>query len=365
MTNIDKILKDFSSFGISTATNATKYTTYPTPFSSLNSLIGGIPKARFTTFAGPEHTGKGAICAQIIADLQAKDPNFIALWTDAESSFDELWAKKLGVDLDRLIIQRYTKEINSMEKLLDQSMDLLKKMDINMWVLDSIGALLPSKDAYETKGKHQTEKSLEGTNMLNLQRKLGEFFRRANIFIAPRPQDNYEGCAVICIGQVYTDINAYVPMDVVKGGHALKHWAHLRLMFRRGPKSDWPEAIKIKTPDGQVREVFPGWSGRIKVEKTRINANEGKEILLPFKHGTGFDSKSATINSAFGLDLIERSGAIYSSPLLPGGVMKGKENVIKYFNDNPEAYQKLYDEVMIKASQDIPVDEDSEKNDND
>jgi RecA/RadA recombinase len=204
MTNpdIQKILKDFQGLGISTATNATKYSLYPTPFSTVNSLIGGIPKARFSTFAGPEHTGKGAFCAQLIADLQAKDPNFIALWTDAESSFDETWAKKLGVDLDRLIIQRYTVDINSMEKLLDQSMDLLGKLKINMWIIDSIGALLPSKDAYESKGKVQLHKSLEGTNMLNLQRKLGEFFRKANIYISPRPADNYEGCAVICIGQV-------------------------------------------------------------------------------------------------------------------------------------------------------------------
>jgi hypothetical protein len=152
-------------------------------------------------------------------------------------------------------------------------------------------------------------------------------------------------------------------MDVVKGGHALKHWAHLRLMFKRGPKSDWPEPVKIKTPDGETREVFPGWSGRIKVEKTRINANEGKEILLPFRHGIGFDSKNATINSAFGLGLIERSGAIYSSPLFPNGTIKGKDNAIKFLNDNQEAYKKLYDEVMIRAAQDIPVSEESEMND--
>lgn len=206
MNDISKILKDFEGLGITTASNATKYEFYNTPFPTVNNLIGGLPKARFSTIAGAEHTGKGAFCAQTIAHLQAQDPDFIALWTDAESAFDEDWAKKLGVDLDRLIIQRYTVEVNSMEKLLDQSIDLLKKLKINMWVIDSIGALLPSKDAYEQKGKNYTDKSLEGTNMLNLQRKLGEFFRKANIFIAPRPKENYAGCSVICIGQINTSL---------------------------------------------------------------------------------------------------------------------------------------------------------------
>lgn len=357
MNNISKILKDFEGLGITTASNATKYEFYSTPFPTVNSLIGGLPKARFCTIAGPEHTGKGAFCAQTIAHLQAQDPEFIALWTDAESSFDEDWAKKLGVDLDRLIIQRYTVEVNSMEKLLDQSIDLLKKIKVNMWVIDSIGALLPSKDAYEQKGKNYTDKSLEGTNMLNLQRKLGEFFRKANIFISPRPKDNYAGCAVICIGQIYTDINAYIPLDTVKGGNALKHWAHLRLMFRRGPKSDWPETIKIKTPDGETREVFPGWSGRMKIEKTRINSNEGKEILLPFKHGLGFDSRGSAINSAFGLGLIERAGPMYNNKHLPDGKMKGKEEVIKFFNTNDEAYNALIKDLTDISLQEILIEE--------
>lgn len=357
MTDISKILKEFEGLGITTASNATKYEFYDTPFPTVNNLIGGLPKGRYVTIAGAEHTGKGAFCAQTIAHLQAKDPNFIALWTDAESSFDETWAKKLGVDLDRLIIQRYTVDVNSMEKLLDQSIDLLKRVNINMWVIDSIGALLPSKDAYEQKGKNYTDKSLEGTNMLNLQRKLGEFFRKANIFIAPRPKDNYNGCAVICIGQIYLDINQYIPLDTVKGGNALKHWAHLRLMFRRGPKSDWPETIKIKTPDGETREVFPGWSGRMKIEKTRINSNEGKEILLPFKHGLGFDSRGSAINSAFGLGLIERSGPMYNNKHLPDGKMKGKEEVIKFFNTNDEAYNALIKDLTEISLQEILIEE--------
>lgn len=129
-------------------------------------------------------------------------------------------------------------------------------------------------------------------------------------------------------------------------------------MFRRGPKSDWPEPVKIKGPDGQTREVYPGWSGRIKIEKTRINANESKEILLPFKHGIGFDSKASTINSAFGLEIIKRTGPIYSCSYLPDGKLAGKDKVIEFFNTNEEAYQKLYADVATAA---IKVIEDDSK----
>ena len=357
-TNIDKILKDYKDLGITRASDAIKYTLFQTPFATVNNLIGGLPRGRYTTLAGPEHVGKGAFCAQVIAYLQSQDENFIALWTDAENSFDEAWASKLGVDLDRLLIQRYNAEVNTMEKLLDKSLDLLRSLNVSMWVIDSIGALVPKSDIFKTQGSNLVDKSLESTNMLNLQRKLGEFYRKANIIISPRAKDSYEGCAVILLGQIYAipnDVGA--DLQAVKGGNAVKHWAHLRLLMRRGPRSDWPEPINLKGHDGVVRKYFPGWSGRIKVDKTRINSNESKEILLPFTHGKGFDSRVSTINSAFGLGLIERSGAIYSNQYLPEGKMKGKDNVIKFFTTNDEAYKNLHESVMSVVIQDVPESE--------
>lgn len=86
-----------------------------------------------------------------------------------------------------------------MELLLDKALGLIKDLKPNMWIIDSIGALLPKDDAYDSKG---TDKSLEGTKMLNLQRKLGEFFRKANVLISPSVKDSYEGCAVLCLAQV-------------------------------------------------------------------------------------------------------------------------------------------------------------------
>lgn len=198
--NLEKILEKFKAAGIKRASEATKYEFFSTPFPTVTNLIGGIPRGRFTTIAGPEHTGKGAFCAQLVAYLQNQDPNFICLWTDAENAFDEEWAKKLGIDLDRLILQKYNPSAMMMERLLDDALELVKEAKIDLWIVDSIGALVPKNDVYESKGKVLINKSLESTNMLNLQRKLGEFYRKANIIISP--EGDYKGCAVVMIGQV-------------------------------------------------------------------------------------------------------------------------------------------------------------------
>lgn len=117
----------------------------------------------------------------------------------------------------------------------------------------------------------------------------------------------------------------------------------------------------VKGHDGVVRKLFPGWSGRIKVDKTRINANEGKEVLLPFTHGKGFDSKISTINSAFGLEIIKKAGAFYSYEHLPEGKVRGKDNVIKFLMENQEAFDKLNQDVLtaVSSHMEAVVEEDS------
>lgn len=344
---IKKINDKFESPVLGLASEFVPYELMDTPFTTLTTLVGGIPYGRFTTVAGPEHTGKGAFCLQLIAYQQAKDPNFVALWTDAESSFEPAWAEQLGVDLDRLIVQRYTPKADIMESLLDSALTIIRDTKaISLWVIDSIGALLPKADVYDSK---DAAKSLEGTKMLNLQVKMGEFYRKANIMIAPDPSANYKGCATILIGQVYTVPDAHVPLEAVRGGNSVKHWAHLRLILRRGPKSEWPDPVEAVGIDGNKYKIRTGWSGRFKVEKTRINKNESKEIALSFNNGKGFDSFDATINAAFGLGLFTRSGPTYTCGTFPDVKWKGRETVVQHFRDNPEAF-KLLEEACKEAA---------------
>jgi recombination protein RecA len=333
---------------LQTGEQAAAYDLLDTPFVTLNESIGGLPLGKFTTVAGPQHSGKGAFCLQVIAHHMAKDPEFRVLWLDAENALDLTWAEKLGVDLERLIVLKYTRKMDTMERLLDTALSLIKETNlINMWIIDSISALVPKADIYDSKDK---EKSLEQANMLNLQRKLGEFFRKANPIISPDKQEGYKGCAVVSIGQIYHAPTAQgIALEVVRGGNAFAHWAHLRLNFRRGPKSDWPDQIDTIGIDGVKRKIYPGWAGRIKIDKTRINGNEGQEVLLTFMLGRGFDSKSAAINAAFGLNIIERAGPTYKNSLLPDGKLVGKENVIKFFMDNEDKFHELEELINQKA----------------
>lgn len=146
----------------------------------------------------------------------------------------------------------------------------------------------------------------------------------------------------------YTVPTANVALEEVKGGNAVKHWAHLRLKFRRTGKADWPEKINIKGLDGTVRKVHPGWACSIKVDKTRINSNEGQELLLKFYLGRGFDSVISTITAAMGLDIITRSGPMYSCELLPEPV-KGKEALMELFQKDGALMSRL-GELVDKVS---------------
>ena len=155
--------------------------------------------------------------------------------------------------------------------------------------------------------------------------------------------------------------DAHVTLEAVKGGNAVKHWAHLRLLFRRGPRSDWPAPVEITGLDAKKRKVYPGWAGRIKVDKTRINENEMRELLIDFKHGVGFDSKPGIINAAFGLNLITRAGAYYSYDLFPEGKVRGKEAAIDFFMNSEEAFLELEKRVQDTALSTIETLENTEE----
>lgn len=146
----------------------------------------------------------------------------------------------------------------------------------------------------------------------------------------------------------YTAPTANVALEEVRGGNAVKHWAHLRLKFRRTGKADWPEKINVKGLDGTLRKLHPGWACSIKLDKTRINKNEGQELILKFYHGRGFDSVISTITAAMGLDIITRSGPTYSCELLPDKI-KGKDALMEIFINDQSLLSSL-GELVDKVS---------------
>lgn len=308
----------------------------PTPWVTLNNLNGGgIPRGKFGVLAGPSQTAKTTLLIQVIAHNQQLDPNFTVLWTDAENSVDNKWFTNLGVDMDRLIVQKYDEVNSSAEKLLDNALNLIKTQGIDMWIIDSIGALLP---------KAEKDKNIEDNSMLDIQRKLGIFFRKAIIDICERP--GWPGCACVMIGQVYNvPTQTGAGLEEVRGGNSVKHWAYWRWKVRRGNKDEGPAEINVRFPDGRVGKVRPGWAQHIKQDKSKVNDKESQEIILQFIHGRGLDSTNAAITALIANEVLTREGAMYKHALLPDGKIRGRENLITFLQDNKEVRDELIKEM--------------------
>ena len=321
-----------------------------TPFPTLNMLMGGgLAKGKFGVIAGPERTAKTTLMLQIIAYNQSVDPDFIALWTDAENSLDKVWCTKLGVDLERLIIQRYpnAEDIQHMEELLEEGFSIIRTHTVNMWVIDSLGALVP---------KAEIAKTLEDNTMLILQRKLGEFFRKGNNLISHT--DDWEGCSCVFIGQVYSvPTTTGVGLEEVRGGNAVKHWAYWRLKVRRAAKDNFiGDMIKYTVPgQGKTKSLLSGWPQIIKLEKTKMNDRELEEIMLQFKYGRGLDAVHCSISALLSNEIISQRGAYYYDNAFPDGKIHGKDALFTFLTKHEDLRINLVaklDEKLIQISED-------------
>jgi len=316
----------------------------PTPFNTLNALCNhsrgsGIPRGKFGVIAGAQQTAKTTLLQQVIAFNMQLDPDFIALWTDAENALDEDWCKTLGIDLDRLIIHRAAPDNPYMERILEDGLTLVKSQAVDMWVIDSIGALMPQSE---------NTKELEEGKMLDHPRKMGEFFRKANNAICPTG-DEFQGTACVLIGQVYNaPTTSGVGLEEVRGGNAVKHWAYWRWKTRRGRKDEGPGTHKFTMPDGETRDIIRGWPQHIKIDKTKVNDREGQEVVLQFMFGRGLDSIQAAISSLFGNDVMERKGGWYYHPDFPSGKLQGKPAVIQLLAEDIQLREQLISEMDLK-----------------
>jgi len=315
-----------------------------TQFPTLNALTGGgIPRGKFGAVVGPSQVGKSTGLEQIIAYNQEIDKNFTVLWTDAEDSLDLNWLATLGVDIDRILVQKYDPNRPFMEALLEDALELVKTRGIDLWVVDSISALEPKEDS---------DKTIEQNVMMTLPRKLGQFFRKAVKTISPKP--DWSGCAVVFIGQVYSvPSTTSAGIEEVRGGNAFKHWMHWRWKIRRGNKDEGPEEITIQLPDGRPGKIRPGFAQHIKIDKTKMNPKEGQEIILQFMLGRGLDSVNSQITGLLGNEIIERNGAMYMHDLLPNGKIRGRDTLIEFLrthNDVRNELTKQMDKVLAERT---------------
>ena len=309
-----------------------EYTKEPTPFPSVNGMIGGgLPRGKLTVISGPPGSCKSTYSAQCLAFAQARDPDLIALWVDVEHCWDPTWMKSLGVDVDRVIVAEM---LENLEETLDLVIGMCREKAVGYIVYDSIGSISP-KGEYESK-KGEARLMTEDTVGLTA-RQFNKFLRIAT------PKIARADCVVILIAQVYSTIGIY-SIEVVKGGNGIGHHAHLRLIMRR--MTDETKKVKLKMPGAKTKSVvLLGWNVNIKVDKSKQSGTEGYSVILPFNLGAGIMVAEAAVITAIQTGLIRQAGSWYFIVEADDDHeelrVQGKQKVIDYYMGNDEAFAEL------------------------
>ena len=272
--------------------------------------IGGIPRGRITEIYGPESSGKTTIALHVIAEAQKQGGK--AAFIDAEHALDPLYAKKLGVDINELLVS----QPDCGEQGLEIAEMLVNSGAIDVIVIDSVAALVPRQEIEGDMGASHV--GIQARLMSQAMRKLSGAIARSN-------------CIVIFTNQLREKVGVmYGNPEVTTGGKALKFYASVRIDVRR------VESLKNGT------EVY-GSHTKCKVVKNKV-APPFKVAEFDILYGTGISKSSEIIDMAIQLGIVEKSGAwfYYDGERLG----QGKENVRKLIESDKEFMDKL--EALVR-----------------
>lgn len=184
--------------------------------------FGGIPVGKLIEFYGEEHGGKTTTALDIIANFQQSEDSRKVLYVDAENTLDDEWARKLGVDVDNMIVFKPTSQ--SAEEIFQFILDAMESGEIGLWVLDSIPALSSAQEL---------EKTMEEKTYAGISGPLSVFARKAEKIM------QQQRCTGIGINQLRDDLGAmFAGATKTPGGRAWKHFCAVRLQFTKGKYID-------------------------------------------------------------------------------------------------------------------------------
>ena len=274
--------------------------------------IGGIPRGRIIEIYGPESSGKTTVTLHMIAEAQKEGG--IAAFIDAEHALDPVYAQKLGVDIDNLLIS----QPDSGEQALDIVDALVRSGAIDIIVVDSVAALVPKAEIEGEMGDANV--GLHARLMSKAMRKLTGFISKTRT-------------AVVFINQIREKVGVmFGNPETTTGGRALKFYASVRLDVRR------VEGIK----QGQE---FIGNHTRVKVVKNKV-APPFKQAEFDIMYGEGVSKLSCVIDMGVELDIVDKSGAWFSY----GGTRlgQGKENAKQTLAENPDMCAEIEGKIRAK-----------------
>ena len=276
--------------------------------------IGGLPKGRVVEVYGPESSGKTTLTLHIIAEAQKVGGT--CAFIDAEHALDPGYAKKLGVNIDELLIS----QPDTGEQALEISDTLVKSEGIDLLVIDSVAALVPRAELEGEMG--DSLPGLQARLMSQALRKLTSSISKTNTM-------------VVFINQLRMKIGVmFGSPEVTTGGNALKFYSSVRLDIRR--------IGAIKDKDNII-----GNQTRVKVVKNKM-APPFKMVEFDIMYGEGISKIGEIIDLGVQADIIDKSGAWYSYK--DEKIGQGRENTKQFLKDNPELLDEI--ESRIRSNSD-------------
>lgn len=274
--------------------------------------VGGVPRGRVVEIFGPESSGKTTLALHVVANAQALGG--VAAFVDAEHALDVTYARKLGVNIDELLVS----QPDSGEQALEITEILVRSGGVDVVVIDSVAALVPKAEIEGEMG--DTHVGIQARLMSQALRKLTSSISKSRT-------------SVIFINQIRMKIGVmYGSPETTSGGNALKFYASQRIDIRR------LTAIK----DGA--NVI-GNRTRVKVVKNKL-APPFRQAEFDILYGQGVSREGDILDGAVELDLVDKAGAWYSYN--GERIGQGRNNVVRFMRDNPEMTMDLENKIREK-----------------
>src|SRR5437879_1165385 len=271
--------------------------------------VGGFPRGRVVEIFGPESSGKTTIALQVIA--QAQKAGGMAAFVDAEHALDPIYAKKLGVDVDNLLVS----QPDYGEQALEIAEALVRSGAIDVLVVDSVAALVPKAELDGEMG--DSHMGLQARLMSQALRKLTGIVSKSRT-------------CLIFINQIREKIGVmFGNPETTTGGRALKFYASVRIDIRR--------IAAIKEGD-----IVTGSRTRVKVVKNKVAA-PFREAEFDILYGEGISKEGDLLDLAVNNNIIEKSGSWFSYK--GERIGQGRENARQFLKDNKDTLAKLDTEV--------------------
>ncbi|NRA30085.1 MAG: recombinase RecA [Parvularculaceae bacterium] len=275
--------------------------------------IGGLPKGRIVEVYGPESSGKTTLALHVVAEIQKRGGT--AAFVDAEHALDPVYARKLGVNLDELLIS----QPDTGEQSLEITDTLVRSGAVDVLVVDSVAALTPRAELEGDMG--DSLPGLQARLMSQALRKLTGSISKSN-------------CLVIFINQIRMKIGVmFGSPETTTGGNALKFYSSVRLDIRR--------IGSIKQRDEVV-----GNQTRVKVVKNKV-APPFKQVEFDIMFGAGISKMGELVDLGVLGNVIEKSGSWYSYNSERIG--QGRENAKQFLKDNPDLANEIENQIRANA----------------